>query len=476
MHFAFAIMNLFPGGGLQRDCVDIAHRVRQRGHAVTIFTSRNAGGIAEDLSVRILPVDGYTNHGRQRLFSDAFATTAAGRFDLLVGFDKLDGLDLLYCSDRSMRARAAKHPLLHLLPRYRGYMSLEKACFAPQRTTEILLLAESQLDEYWNAWRTEPNRLVMLPPTLVPARRKPEYRVNGVRAEWRKRLGLRPDDWVWIATCVQPITKGTDRSVRALRHFPDARLLVVGLDERDVKSAKTRQLAAGLGVADRIKWLGHREDVPELMAAADVFLHPARYDTTGTVILEAIVNGLPVITTSKLRLCQARHRRQCRHRRQGVVPRPDLHCRAGNRARSRVPAALVGFGTRIWQATLSLRRKGPRDRVDRRERLQARRRGARPRLSRGFDRPGRRRGAMKPWRDEAVNRKERRVSCCGERRGLRFDDAASLHRARLARHAIANARPGCSKVISAAIRRRSGASRVSSRISSSRACASLRST
>jgi UDP-glucose:(heptosyl)LPS alpha-1,3-glucosyltransferase len=34
------------------------------------------------------------------------------------------------------------------------------------------------------------------------------------------------------------------------------------------------------------------------MAAADLFVHPARHDTTGTVILEAIVNGLPVITTS----------------------------------------------------------------------------------------------------------------------------------------------------------------------------------
>jgi UDP-glucose:(heptosyl)LPS alpha-1,3-glucosyltransferase len=298
MHFAFAIMNLFPGGGLQRDCVDIARRVAQRGHAVTIFTSRNAGGIAEGLSVHILPVAGYTNHGRQRAFSEVFAKTAAGRFDLLVGFDKLGGLDLLYCSDRSMRARASRNPLLHLLPRYRGYMRLEKECFAPRQPTEILLLAEAQLDEYWNAWRTEPNRLVMLPPTLVPARRKPEYRANGIRAEWRRRLGLGPDDWVWIATCVQPVTKGTDRSVRALRHFPDAHLLVVGLAETEVKSAKTRQLAQELGVADRIKWLGHHEDVPELLAAADVFVHPARYDTTGTVILEAIVNGLPVITTS----------------------------------------------------------------------------------------------------------------------------------------------------------------------------------
>ena len=34
------------------------------------------------------------------------------------------------------------------------------------------------------------------------------------------------------------------------------------------------------------------------MAAADLLVHPARNDTTGTVILEAVVNGLPVIATA----------------------------------------------------------------------------------------------------------------------------------------------------------------------------------
>jgi UDP-glucose:(heptosyl)LPS alpha-1,3-glucosyltransferase len=172
--------------------------------------------------------------------------------------------------------------LLRLLPRYREYISLERECFAPDGTTEIMLLSESQLNEYWGVWRTEPKRMVMLPPTLVPARRKPEYRTNGMRAESRARLGLRPQDWTWIAACVQPNTKGTDRTVRGA----------------EPRSEKTRRVAHRLGVDEQIKWLGHREDVPELMAAADVFVHPARYDTTGTVILEAIVNGLPVITTS----------------------------------------------------------------------------------------------------------------------------------------------------------------------------------
>jgi len=299
MHFAFAIVSLFPGGGLQRDCVDIARRVRELGHEVTIFTSRKTGGsFAEDLPMRVLRVGGHTNHRRQRAFSDAFTKVASGQFDLLVGFDKLGGLDILYCSDRSMRARVVRNPLLRLLPRFREYMELERECFAPNQATKILLLSESQLNEYWSVWRTEPKRLVMLPPTLVSTRRKPEYRANGTRAELRARLGLLPDDWVWIAACVQPITKGTDRSVRALRHFPDARLLIVGLHESEGRSARARRVARRFGVAQQIKWLGHREDVPELMAVADVFVHPARYDTTGTVILEAIVNGLPAITTS----------------------------------------------------------------------------------------------------------------------------------------------------------------------------------
>jgi UDP-glucose:(heptosyl)LPS alpha-1,3-glucosyltransferase len=299
MRFAFAIVSLFPGGGLQRDCIDIARRVQKFGHEVTIFTSRKScDEFATDLPLRILSVGSGTNHRRQRAFSDEFERVTRRKFDILVGFDRLSGLDVLYCSDRSMNWRATRNPFLRLLPRYREYISLEKECFAPTLTTKILLLSESQLNEYWRSWTTEPERLVMLPPTLAPARRRPEYRADGTRQEWRTRLGLLPEDWAWIAVGVQPRTKGIDRTIRALREFTEARLLIVGLDEGQTRSARIRGLTRSLGVASRVQWLGHREDVPELMAAADLFIHPARYDTTGTVILEAIANGLPVITTT----------------------------------------------------------------------------------------------------------------------------------------------------------------------------------
>jgi UDP-glucose:(heptosyl)LPS alpha-1,3-glucosyltransferase len=122
-------------------------------------------------------------------------------------------------------------------------------------------------------------------------------RGNGTAARLRQALGMAGHRFVWLSVLVQPDTKGLDRVIRALAEFPDAALMIAGLRADDHAARKCAALARQLSVEDRIRWLGHREDIPELMAAADILLHPARYDTTGTAILEAIVNGLPVITT-----------------------------------------------------------------------------------------------------------------------------------------------------------------------------------
>jgi len=220
-------------------------------------------------------------------------------YDLLVGFDKLTHLDVLYCADPSIYFRMRKERFRFLIPRYRTYLALESATFGPDRKTKVLMLSRKQLNEYRNVWRTPPERLWLLPPTIASARRHPEYRANGVRAALRARLRFTHRDWVWIAIGVQPHTKGLDRTIRTLREFPGAKLLVVGLTETSTRAAKAMAARAKrLGLADRVSFLGHREDIPELMAAADLLVHPARHDTTGTVILEAVVNGLPVVTTS----------------------------------------------------------------------------------------------------------------------------------------------------------------------------------
>lgn len=296
MRMAFAIVKLFPGGGLQRDCLALARGLQARGHAVEILTAeRAAGDFADGLTVRELPVAARTNHGRQAAFAARVAAAAAD-FDAVIGFNKLPGLDALYCADPSIAARMRKAPVLALLPRYRAFRALEAEAFAPGRATRLLLLGAAQAESYKAAWNTEADRITVLPPTISAARRQPALRGDGTRDGLRATLGL-GGATAWLAVAVQPATKGLDRTVRALARHPDARLLVAGLAATDKAAGGTLQLARKLGVADRVIWLGHREDVPAVMAAADVLVHPARLDTTGTVILEAVVNGLPVIAS-----------------------------------------------------------------------------------------------------------------------------------------------------------------------------------
>ena len=74
----------------------------------------------------------------------------------------------------------------------------------------------------------------------------------------------------------------------------DADLLVVGVG---AELAAWRQHAADRGLAPRVTFLGFREDVPRLLAAADVIIHPARYEAYGLGVHEAVCRGIPAIVS-----------------------------------------------------------------------------------------------------------------------------------------------------------------------------------
>jgi UDP-glucose:(heptosyl)LPS alpha-1,3-glucosyltransferase len=294
LRLALAIVSLFPSGGLQRDCLAIARSIKKRGHDVTIFTCRKWGQISDHLSISVLPNYSWTNHGRNLQFAEDLSRVAEGKFDLVVGFDKLPGLDILYCADPPVLPRSG---LARLLPRYRAMVGLERANFGEGQSTNLLLLSEPQVKAYRRAWATELQRITLLSPSVDGTRRRPLLRADGTRDRIRSTLDLSVTDWLWISVGSQPKTKGFDRVVRALRYFPGAHLLHTGLRSADRDAAFILRRAESFGVSKRVRLLGHREDIPELMAAADVLVHPSRKDTTGKVILEAIVNGLPVIAS-----------------------------------------------------------------------------------------------------------------------------------------------------------------------------------
>ncbi len=100
--------------------------------------------------------------------------------------------------------------------------------------------------------------------------------------------------------------KGIDVLVEAfgqlLETAPSAHLLIVGQRHSQKQEAIDYEEAAADAserppLRGHVHWLGRRSDVSELMAVADVLLHPARQEPLGRVLLEAAASGLPVITT-----------------------------------------------------------------------------------------------------------------------------------------------------------------------------------
>jgi glycosyltransferase involved in cell wall biosynthesis len=81
---------------------------------------------------------------------------------------------------------------------------------------------------------------------------------------------------------------------RVQRQCPSAHLLLVGCGPLETR---LRNQGRSLGIGDRVRFLGAREDVPELLAAADAFCLPSHFEGHPLALMEAMAAGLPVVAT-----------------------------------------------------------------------------------------------------------------------------------------------------------------------------------
>lgn len=94
--------------------------------------------------------------------------------------------------------------------------------------------------------------------------------------------------------------KGQRELIDAVARLPGARAVLVGADlEQDgAYEQALRQRAEELGIADRVVFVGYREDAARVVAAADVFALPSWTEGLPLVVLEAMALGRPVVATT----------------------------------------------------------------------------------------------------------------------------------------------------------------------------------
>ncbi|MEH1861133.1 MAG: glycosyltransferase family 4 protein [Nostoc sp.] len=111
----------------------------------------------------------------------------------------------------------------------------------------------------------------------------------------RQKLGL-PENvtLALFAGDIRTPRKNLDTVLHALVKVPDLHLAVVG----HIEGSPFPQLAASLGLSERVHFVGFRRDIPEIMRSVDLFIFPSRYEACSLVLLEALSSGLPVITAT----------------------------------------------------------------------------------------------------------------------------------------------------------------------------------
>ncbi len=120
----------------------------------------------------------------------------------------------------------------------------------------------------------------------------------------RGDLGLAAEDTVITTVCQLSERKAVDVfldvAIELLRQRPGLQFLVVGPVGRSEQAYADRQMAraAHPELGGRIRFLGPRQDIPDILRSSDIFFLPSRHETYGLVVAEAMAASLPVVASN----------------------------------------------------------------------------------------------------------------------------------------------------------------------------------
>lgn len=119
------------------------------------------------------------------------------------------------------------------------------------------------------------------------------------RRRARQELGVWDDDTVLVNVGRQEFQKGQHYLLQAMetlsRRHPRLVLLIAGRTGQ--ATPDIQRLCSERNLGDRVRLLGHRDDLPEILAASDVFVFPSLYEGLGGSLLEAMALGLPIVAS-----------------------------------------------------------------------------------------------------------------------------------------------------------------------------------
>ena len=300
MILAFCLYKYFLFGGLQRDFIKIAYESYRRGIRIRVYTLSWQGDVPDYIELVLVPVTAWQNHTRYRKYSAWVSThLEKNQVDSVIGFNKMPHLDIYYAADPCYMAKIdmERQWIYPYLRRTHHLLHYENSVFSTKAKTHILSISQAQKKLFQHYYKTPDHRWHDLPPSISQDRQRP-VNANELRALCRQTFDITSDDILLLMVGSGFKTKGVDRSLFALAALPKklkqrTRLIIIGQDNPKPFIKLIKKLA----LESNVTILSGREDIVSFLLGADLLLHPAYRENTGTILLEAIVAGLPILAS-----------------------------------------------------------------------------------------------------------------------------------------------------------------------------------
>jgi len=142
--------------------------------------------------------------------------------------------------------------------------------------------------------RVEPERIRVIWSAVDPEALRP----SAPREVLRAQLGAAPETPCLLVAANLVRRKGVDVLLAAVAALAPGSRCVLWVAGDGAERAALEAAAARLGIAERVRFLGRRGDVPDLLEACDVFVLPSRQEGLGVAALEAMARGRPVVASA----------------------------------------------------------------------------------------------------------------------------------------------------------------------------------